>query len=95
MDYNKASIDRINRNAKRLGVTVKRSQRRFKKFDVYRNGIYVTSIGDNRYKDYHLYIQSIGLAEARKRREAYLARHNKNIAIEGSTGHYAAAILWA
>lgn len=78
--------------AKRLGVKILPSKRKFKKIDVYdRQGNYITSVGDRRYFDYPTYIQRYGKKYADQRRKLYLIRHKNNT---GTAGFYAENILW-
>ena len=46
--------------AKQMNLVVKPSSVKNKKIDVYRDGIKLASIGDNRYLDYHLYKKTKG-----------------------------------
>ena len=80
--------------AKKLGVEIKHSSRKNKKIDVYKNGEYVVSIGDNRYKDFPTYKKIEGEEYANKRREAYKKRHEKDRHVKGTAGYYADKILW-
>jgi hypothetical protein len=80
--------------AKKLNVVIKASSRKNKKIDVYKDGEYVTSIGDNRYKDFPTYKKEKGEEYANKRREAYKKRHEKDRHIKGTAGYYADKILW-
>ena len=73
--------------AKKLDVTVKPSTSKYKKLDVFKDGIKVASIGDLRYSDYLQH----GDAERRKR---YKTRHQKNRIVKDSAGYYADRILW-
>ena len=57
--------------------TFKKSKRKNKKYDVYKNGKYLVSFGDNRYEQYK---DKIGLYSSKdhldkKRRELYYKRH--------------------
>ena len=72
--------------AKLLGVTIKISTRKNKKLDVFKEGKYVTSIGDTRYSDYPTYIKTRGKKYADERRRLYHLRH--------SDGFYSKKILW-
>lgn len=80
--------------AKKLGIEIKHSSRKNKKIDVYKNGEYVVSIGDNRYKDFPTYKKLKGEEYTNKRREAYKKRHEKDRHIKGTAGYYADKILW-
>ncbi len=80
--------------AKRLGVSIKPSDKKNKKIDVYKDGEYIVSIGDNRYKDFPSYKKEMGEEYANKRREAYKKRHEKDRHIKGTAGFYADQILW-
>jgi hypothetical protein len=83
-----------NERAKRLGVTIKPSNRKNKKIDVYKDGEYVVSIGDSRYKDFPTYKKEVGEEYANKRREAYKKRHEKDRHIKGTAGWFSDQILW-
>lgn len=80
--------------AKKLGVTIKPSQNKNKKLDVYRDDKFVASIGGAGYKDYPTYMKEDGLQIARERRRLYKLRHNADRIIVGSPGYYADKILW-
>jgi hypothetical protein len=81
--------------AKKLGVMIKPSTRKNKKIDVFdKNLEYITSIGDNRYKDFPTYKKEKGEEYANKRREAYKKRHEKDRHTRGTAGYYADKILW-
>jgi len=81
------NITKAKAKAKSLGVTVKASRRKNKKLDVFKDGEYVTSIGDVRYSDYLLH----GDQERRKR---YKQRHEKHRNKVGTASYYADRILW-
>ena len=76
--------------ANKLGVTIKPSTKANYKLDVFKNDVYLTSIGDKRYKDYVMYQEEKGKAYADERRRLYKLRH-KN---EGMRGMIASTILW-
>jgi hypothetical protein len=63
--------------AKELGVTVKPSSNPKKKIDVYKDGVFVYSIGAIGYSDYPTYLNEKGREYAEKRRELYHKRHTK------------------
>jgi len=79
------------KNAAKIGVKIAPSKRKNKKIDVFKNGIYITSIGDIRYNDYYKYMRT-DPALANERKRLYNKRH-KNYK-KGSTGYYAKQILW-
>jgi hypothetical protein len=64
--------------ARDAGLVVKPSTRKHKKIDVYKNGVYLESIGDTRYGDYSTYIKEKGQAYADERRRLYRLRHTKD-----------------
>jgi hypothetical protein len=78
--------------AKRLGVEIKPSTKKFYKLDVYKDGEYLTSIGDIRYKDYQLY-KEIDPELAEKKRDLYWKRHKKDN-VPFTRGWYALNLLW-
>ena len=79
------------RKAKDLGVTIYPSKRKYKKIDVYKNGKYIASIGDNRYMDYPSILAKEGRETADKHRRLYRNRHRND---DGLAGKLALAILW-
>ena len=79
------------RKAKDLGVTIYPSKRKYKKIDVFKNGKYITSIGDIRYMDYPSILAKEGKEIADKHRKLYHARHKND---DGMPGKLALAILW-
>jgi hypothetical protein len=86
-------------NAKRIGVVIRPSATKGKKIDVYKNGFFVASIGDIKYRDYATYLMEeykgiVTPGEANKRRESYLIRHTQDRMVKGSPGWYAWQILW-
>lgn len=86
-DYTKAQ-------ANKLGVVVKPSSKKNKKIDVFKNDKKIASIGDINYLDYPNYIKRNGLEYANIRREAYRARHKKDLNVVGSPGWLAGKLLW-
>ena len=79
--------------AKKLGVSIFPSKKPNKKIDVYKDGIYVCSIGDKGAMDYPSYILNDGKKYAEERRRLYHIRH-KNDNKTGTKGWYALNILW-
>ena len=79
------------RKAKDLGVTIYPSKRKYKKIDVYKDGKYITSIGDNRYMDFPSILAKYGQEIANKHRRLYRARHKND---DGVAGKLAMHILW-
>jgi hypothetical protein len=93
--YSKRALKVINNNAKKLGVTIKKSSNKGKKFDVFdKQGNKIAAIGAKGYNDYHIYHDKMGKVYANKKRESYLARHKKDINNKNGAGFYAAKILW-
>ena len=76
--------------AKKLGVSIKPSSKGNYKLDVFKDGEYVTSIGDKRYKDFMIYKEEKGDDYANERRRLYRLRHKK----DGVRGQLARFILW-
>lgn len=64
--------------AKRAGLTVKPSTKRYKKIDVYQGDQYLGSVGDVRYKDYPTYLREEGQQVAEERRRLYRLRHTRD-----------------
>ena len=81
--------------AKKLNVKITPSEKKNKKLDVFTtSGKYITSVGDNRYKDYPTYINEKGQKYADDRRKLYKARHEKDRKVRNSAGYYADKLLW-
>ena len=83
----------INR-AKKHGFIIKVSTRKNKKIDVYKNDVFLGSIGNLLYSDYPSYIESHGLEFAGKRKKLYHIRHKKDIAVVFSLGWITSILLW-
>tara|TARA_B100001057_G_C22358736_1_gene759980 strand:- start:261 stop:527 length:267 start_codon:yes stop_codon:yes gene_type:complete len=75
------------KRAKRLGVEVEYSTRKYKKLDVFKKGDKIASIGDVRYSDYLQH-------QDKDRRRLYKIRHENDRHVKGSPGFYADKILW-
>ena len=86
----KYSYDR----AKKLGLTIKLSQFTTKKLDVFKDNIYIASIGDSRYQDYPSYILLYNKEYADKRKLLYTNRHKKNADVKYSKQWLALNLLW-
>jgi hypothetical protein len=80
--------------AKKFGVQVKPSTRKGKKIDVFKDGDKVASVGALGMGDYPTFQRTRGKAFADSRREAYKARHHKNLIKKGSAGFWVNALLW-
>ena len=94
MPYTQDMLKDINNNAAKLGVSLKPSTNKAKKFDVYKDGKKVASIGSSSNLDY-IYYKGQDMQLAHKRRQAYIARHQKNLEVKDSNGYYAFHILWS
>ena len=81
--------------AKKLGVSIYPSKKPDKKIDVYKDGIYVCSIGEKEAMDYSSYIlnTTYGKKYAEERRRLYHIRHKKDNKV-GTKGWYALNIFW-
>ncbi len=82
------------RQAKRLGVTVKRSTNKDKKIDVYKEGNKIASVGALGMNDYPTYINKMGKKYANTRRRLYRIRHRKDRTRRWSRGWLADKLLW-
>jgi len=80
--------------AKELNVTIKPSQNKNKKIDVFKNGELIASIGAIGYRDYPTYIKEHGLEYANKRRKLYRIRHKDDLNNKSGNGYWANKILW-
>ncbi len=81
------------KNAKKLGVTIKSSNLKTKKLDVFKDDKKIASIGAKGYTDYSTMLLK-DKTQAEKKKKAYKARHEKNRKVVGSRGYYADKILW-
>jgi hypothetical protein len=63
--------------AKQYGLQIEPSVKINKKIDVYKDGRYIASIGDSRFKDFHIYVKENGTAYANERARLYYGRHQK------------------
>jgi hypothetical protein len=72
------------------------SRRQFKKYDVYKNGDYLLSFGDNRYKHYEDKIGAYDYLDHHndKKRYAFKSRHNKRLNDFESATWFADKFLW-
>lgn len=91
---NKALFKIVQRKAKKLGITVEPSKLKNKKIDIYKNGVKLFSVGDSRYKDYHLYLKTEGLEKANMRKKLYKIRHSRYRNKKGTKSYYADQLLW-
>ena len=80
--------------AKELGLTVEVSKFPLKKLDVYKNDLYLASIGDSKYMDYPNYIIVYGQIHANERKRLYVNRHKKNSDVKYSKQWLALNLLW-
>lgn len=74
-------------NAKKIGVTVKKSTRQGKKLDVFKGDKKVASIGDVNYEDFTVHGDE-------QRRKNYLSRHAKTRVKVGTPSYFSWKILW-
>jgi hypothetical protein len=86
-DYSKAK-------AKSLGVVIKPSTNPKKKIDIFKQSKKIATIGDIHYSDYPNYLKNKGKEYADMRKNAYDARHKKDMNVYGTNGFYAKRILW-
>ena len=80
--------------AKELGLTVKVSKFPLKKLDVYKDNVYLASVGDSKYMDYPNYIIVYGQIHANERKRLYVNRHKKNSDVKYSKQWLALNLLW-
>ena len=83
--YNKAS---------ELNLTVKVSKNKLKKIDVYKDNLFLNSIGDIRYNDFPHYCIIYNKEYANKRKILYHNRHKKNSDVKYSKQWLALNLLW-
>lgn len=84
--------DYTKRKAQMFGVDVKPSSRKNKKIDVFKkNGDYITSIGDIRYKDYPYYLKKFGKYYADERKMLFHLRKKNE---KGIASLWSKRLLW-
>ena len=82
------------KKAKKLGVVVKPSTNKTKKIDVYRNRKKIASVGAYGMNDFPTFIKKYGISYAKKRRELYKMRHQKDRTKKWTRGWLADQLLW-
>ena len=82
------------KQAKKLGVTVKQSRKKDKKIDVYKKNKLIASVGANGMNDFPTYIKKSGLKYAKTRRRLYKIRHEKDRHKKWTNGWLADKLLW-
>ena len=82
------------RKAAELGVEIKPSTNKNKKIDIFKDGVFLFSIGAAGYFDYAQYIKKFNKRYADERRRLYRLRHARNIQKKYSPAWYAAELLW-
>jgi len=80
-------LKRAEKNARKIGVTVKPSTRKEKKLDVFKDGKKVASIGATGYDDFTKHKDP-------KRKRLYKMRHEKHRHKKETPSYYADKILW-
>jgi len=80
--------------ARLLGVTVKSSENKKKKIDVFKKDVKIASVGQAGAFDYPNYLKK-DKEVAEKRRLLYKKRHEKDRNVKGSPGFYADRLLWS
>ena len=80
--------------AKLFNLTIKVSKNPLKKLDVYRDNIFLASIGDIRYNDYPHYCIIYNKEYGDKRKLLYKIRHKKNSDVKYSKQWLALNLLW-
>ena len=83
------------KQAKKIGVSVKRSTNKTKKIDVYKKGKKIASVGAAGMNDFPTYMKLKGKKYAKTRRRLYKMRHEKDRHKKGSNGYYADKLLWS
>ena len=83
--------------AKKIGVSIKPSENKKKKLDVFKDKKKVGSIGAIGYSDFATYLKTLSKKEAEKKRTNYLKRHAKEPKIKNgkrTNSYFADVILW-
>ena len=82
------------KKAEEMGVSVKISTKKNKKIDIVKGGKVIASVGDTRYKDFHIYKKEDGIKKADERKRLYKIRHQKTRVKKGTPSYYADKLLW-
>jgi hypothetical protein len=82
------------RQARKLGVTVKRSLRKGKKIAVFRGDKKLADVGAIGYGDFPTFTRTKGKEYADKRRKLYKIRHSKDRHKVGTPSYWADKLLW-
>ena len=82
------------KKAKKLNLVIKVSINPSKKIDVYKDNVYLASIGDSQYMDYPNYIRIYGQIYANERKRLYVNRHTINANIIYSKQWLSLNLLW-
>ena len=80
--------------AKELGLNIQISKNKLKKIDVYKNDIFLASIGDSRYNNYPHYCLIYNKEYGDKRKLLYRNRHKLNADVKYSKQWLALNLLW-
>ena len=86
--------DYTRRQAKKYGVTVKKSLRKGKKIAVFRGDKKLVDVGAIGYGDYPTFTRTKGKEYADNRRRLYKIRHNKDRNKVGTPSYWADKLLW-
>ena len=86
--------DYTKQKAKQLGVSVKLSNTKGKKLDVFKDNKKISSIGQLNAMDYPSYIKKEGKEYADTRRKLYKARHEKTRKKVNTPSYWADQLLW-
>jgi len=81
------NLSKARSKAKKIGVSVRVSETKGKKLDVYKNGNKVATIGDLAYEDFNTHRDE-------ERRRLYKLRHEKTRHKKNTPSYYADNILW-
>ena len=81
------------KKAEKIGVTIRPSENKDKKFDAFKDGVFQNSFGGAGYKDFESYKKEDGITVANKRRELYKKRHDDTRKIKFRDGKLTASYL--
>ena len=87
------SIDIYKQKAKKIGVEIKESTRKDKKFDAFVDGVKQASFGAKGFMDKEKYKKRDGVKVAEEKAKAYKARHEDDRKIKKRDGKFTAGYL--
>ena len=90
----KAIEDRVLEIAREKYEFKMRAVSKAEALEVYKDNVYIASIGDSRYQDYPHYLEIYGEIYANQRKKLYHNRHKRNFNVKYSKQWLSLNLLW-